>query len=267
LTKPFSLKEVEAIRGYSPKRSRFSDHPVVKPKDKDTYVVSTKFPCVDRLFKGETGLTTNSGPFGPYCFLSKPSDINKALEWQDQRKDFFFLRDNLTYSVAMDLNLASEGIYTTLGQAEHDAKADRSAKAVGVLADACARAFEILTPYQGADAICPVPPSPDKDWDLPTQIVERLSQKVGKPSLIGQVGFSKKKESVKALALEDKWKALEAAGFFASGKVAGKKIVLVDDKYQSGTTIQFVGSKLIEAGARYVFGLCPIKTWRDTDNK
>jgi predicted amidophosphoribosyltransferase len=41
---------------------------------------------------------------------------------------------------------------------------------------------------------------------------------------------------------------------------------LIDDKYQSGTTAQFVASHLYQAGAAEVCGLFCIKTWRDTDN-
>ena len=44
-------------------------------------------------------------------------------------------------------------------------------------------------------------------------------------------------------------------------------IILLDDIYQSGTTIQFVAMKLIEAGAKRIFGLTTVKARRNTDNK
>ena len=46
----------------------------------------------------------------------------------------------------------------------------------------------------------------------------------------------------------------------------GKLIILIDDKYQSGITLQFVASRLLEKGASKVFELCAVKTWRDDDN-
>lgn len=68
------------------------------------------------------------------------------------------------------------------------------------------------------------------------------------------------------MALDEKWKALENASLKASEKFKGKKVILLDDKYQSGTTAQFVASRLYEAGAAEVHGLFCVKTWRDTDN-
>lgn len=55
-------------------------------------------------------------------------------------------------------------------------------------------------------------------------------------------------------------------GLTAGPSVIGKRVILFDDKYQSGMTLQFVASKLLEAGATDVYGLCAVKTWRDTDN-
>jgi predicted amidophosphoribosyltransferase len=73
---------------------------------------------------------------------------------------------------------------------------------------------------------------------------------------------------VKALSLEQKWAALGAAGLEAKRRlVAGKRVILLDDKYQSGTTAQFAAARLQEAGAQAVLGLACVKTWRDTDNK
>lgn len=43
-------------------------------------------------------------------------------------------------------------------------------------------------------------------------------------------------------------------------------VILIDDKYQSGTTINFVASILRGAGAGAIYGLCIVKTARDTDN-
>ena len=71
---------------------------------------------------------------------------------------------------------------------------------------------------------------------------------------------------MKALSLDKKWKALEAASLQVGKQVNRKKVILIDDKYQSGTTAQFVAAKLYEAGAQVVYGLFCVKTWRDTDN-
>ena len=48
--------------------------------------------------------------------------------------------------------------------------------------------------------------------------------------------------------------------------VKDKTVILIDDKYQSGITIQYIAMKLQQAGACEVYGLSFIKTLSDTDN-
>lgn len=206
------------------------------------------------------------GPYGPYRFLTDPSEIAEAEAWQAKHEPYIFLRDNLQSSVALDFNLAEAGVYTKLGQAEHDAKTSRSRDAVEALSAACAAAIDNLSFYDDCTAICAVPPSPEKDWDLPTEIASRVARQTGKINMSDGVRFQKKKQSVKSLALGDKWQALTDAQLGISSDVSGKRVILIDDKYQSGTTAQFVASELYNAGATEVHGLFCVKTWRDTDN-
>jgi hypothetical protein len=262
-----TLQNVEAIRALKPKRFRFSETPCVRErKEEQRHVVGLKFPSLKRLFQKDTGIETYDGPYGPFRFLTDEEKIATALRWQEQHKSLIFLRDNLDFSVAIDLNLAAPGIYTALGQAEHDAKVARKFNAIRQLVAACAGTIGIISLYGEADAICAVPPSPGKDWDLPSELAKYLSAKTGKENLSGAIKFGKDKKSVKAVALDEKWKALDAAGLRVSPDIKGKKVILLDDKYQSGTTAQFVGSRLYSAGASAVYGLFCVKTWRDTDN-
>jgi predicted amidophosphoribosyltransferase len=162
--------------------------------------------------------------------------------------------------------LASPGVYTELGQAEHDAKSSQDEDAIEKLSSSCVETINNIPFYSGCTLVCAVPPSPEKTWDLPTELAERIASNGGKMDVSSEIKFKKKKESVKTLSLEDKWKALEAADLGVSNKVNGRNIILVDDKYQSGTTAQFVASYLYQAGANEVHGLFCVKTWRDTDN-
>lgn len=264
--KIITLKDVEALRHLTPKRCRLSDHPVVKEKPDGTYVVGTKFHSLDRLFEAETGIATKSGPYGQYVFLSDKGQIEKALKWQETRKSLIFLRDLLDCSLALDFNFAEAGTYTKMGSAEHQAKANGDATAVSYLTHRCLSAVTKLCLYKECDSVCAVPPSPGKAWDLPEEITKRVAEKSQKANISPFVRFHKAKQSVKSLALRDKWGALESAQLVVSSNIKGQKIVLIDDKYQSGTTLQFVASKLFAAGASEVLGLSCVKTWRDTDN-
>jgi predicted amidophosphoribosyltransferase len=258
---------VEEKRALSPKRFRFCEVACVREhKNREQHIVGLKFPSLKRLFLAETGITTYDGPYGPYRFLTDPKQIEAALEWQERYSSLIFLRDNLDCSVAVDFNLASPGVYTKLGQAEHDAKASRKFSAIKELTSASADTIQRVLFYRECDAICAVPPAQGKEWDLPTELAKYVATKTGKENLSPSVKFLKKKESVKSLSLDDKWKMLENAGLRTSSTFKGKKVILLDDKYQSGTTAQFVASRLYDAGAAEVHGLFCVKTWRDTDN-
>jgi predicted amidophosphoribosyltransferase len=262
-----TVDEVKAIRDKRPKRCCFAQTNVVTERDGGQYCVSLRFPALGKLFAAETGIVLKSGPFGPYGYLTAQAQIDAALAWQADRAELVFLRDALTSSVALGFNLASAGVYTDLGHAEHDAKANRNAVAIAVLAKACATAINSLAFYKECTGICAVPPSPDKEWDLPSELAHIVAKQVRKADISPALRFSKKKASVKELSLDEKWDALEAAKLQININVTKKKIILLDDKYQSGTTAQFIASKLFDAGATEVHGLFCVKTWRDTDNK
>lgn len=266
-SRKITAEDVKLLQGVSPRRKRFADHPVVyERKGEDRHIVSTAFPSIDRLFQMETKISTRDGPYGPFRFLTDEAEIKRALEWQEKHSHLIFLRDMLDSSVALDFNLAEAGIYTELGLAEHNAKASHEEAAIKFLSKQCAKAIADLAFYQSCEAICAVPPSPGKQWDLPTEIAKRVAAKCGKADISAQVAFTREKKSVKSVSLADKWAALEAGNLVVKSSMKGKRVILIDDKYQSGTTAQFVAAKLLDAGAAEVHGLFCIKTWRDTDN-
>jgi predicted amidophosphoribosyltransferase len=266
VNKQITLHDVEGLRDVTPKRQRFSDFPIVNAKDNGEYVISTKFPSIDRLFEEETKINTRGGPYGPFQFISDPAEISTALAWQESRANLIFLRDMLECSIALDFNLREAGVYTELGQAEHNAKASHDGPAIELLSTKCAQAIQSLPWYHSCEAICAVPPSPEKEWDLPTAIAARVSQLTGIKNISDKVKFGNAKQSVKSVALCDKWACLEAGNLSVAGGISAKRIILLDDKYQSGTTAQFVASKLYNTAVDEIYGLFCVKTWRDTDN-
>ncbi|HTT79930.1 MAG TPA: hypothetical protein VMF86_09650 [Stellaceae bacterium] len=183
-------------------------------------------------------------------------------------KTYIFLRDLLDMSITLDYNFADRLVYTELGKAESNAKTARHQPSIKVLAKACVRAISDVSYYKESDVICAVPPSPDKEWDLPAEIVALVSQQTGKRDISKAVRFTVPKKSIKAASLSDKWAVLEGGQLTVFPNVVkGRKVILIDDKYQSGMTAQFVASRLYEAGVEEVNGLFCIKTWRDTDNQ
>jgi predicted amidophosphoribosyltransferase len=75
------------------------------------------------------------------------------------------------------------------------------------------------------------------------------------------------KGQLKNVPLEKKWDLLKAAGLTIDAKrVQKKNILLIDDLYQSGTTMHFVAAKLRESGAAQIYGIALTKALSDDDN-
>jgi len=93
-----------------------------------------------------------------------------------------------------------------------------------------------------------------------------LAKHTGKADLSGVVTKSTVTRELKNLPLEQKVEALVGSVSVDTTKVADKTIVVVDDLYQSGLTINYIAEELRQAGAKEVFGLAAVKTMRCDDN-
>jgi hypothetical protein len=162
---------------------------------------------------------------------------------------------------------------TELGQLMHDAKPyDKSAteshrKAGQELARRMRTFVSSMPFYQNVDGFIAVPSSnPGKAFSLPRGFVHELAKRTGKLDLSAALSKSKTTPEIKNLAWEQKVNALVGSVTVEKTKVGGKSIVVVDDLYQSGLTINYIAGELRAAGAKQVFGLVAVKTLRNDDN-
>ena len=273
--KLITRQSVEATRAKEPKRICFSTTHNMQPK-----------PEADSGYVGAFNV-----PFGegfarifPYSLFPNPhreeskwrsirteEEFEKIKAWVKHQGDRVFLRDCLNVSIAISHNRTGTGEggeRSEIGELEYRAKHQHDTEAIKTLAEHCVNTIQDLPLYKDADLVCAVPPGPGKDFDLPSRVVSLVSGKVGKPDITDCFNFGSEKKPLKSAGLNEKWEAWEAAQLSFNGSdITGKKIILIDDKYQSGTTIQYIAMKLGEAGARQVYGLSMVKTMRDTDNQ
>jgi len=121
--------------------------------------------------------------------------------------------------------------------------------------------------YDEADMITCVPPRKGKEFDLPTFVAKRVSGKIGK-SFFEAGEWLGEKGQLKEAALSEKWDRLEAAKFQVStSDLKGKRVILIDDLYQSGCTLHFIAAALKNQGVKRVYGLSMVKSGRNTDNQ
>ncbi len=227
---------------------------------------------VKPIFEADTGLKLFfKKEFDNYWIsIQSEGDFATASDWVEAQGSRLFLRDCLDLSVALDCNREDpiSPTHTHLGDLEQRAKHQGDPNAVAELSNMCAEAIRSLPYFRDAEFVVAVPPMSAKRFDLPSQIAAHVSARLSKQDLTGFFACANEKQtSLKEAPLEEKWAILEATGLRLNFPISNESdVILIDDKYQSGTTMQFVAMKLQEAGARYIFGISLVKTLRDTDN-
>jgi len=272
--KEITKETVERARAKEPKRICFATTHASEPKRKSPplFVGTINVPFgegFNRLFPH----TLFPNPRDRYhedsywLGIESEEDFEEIDAWVKSQGERVFLRDCLYTSIAMSHNFTDDGERTEIGELEYRAKQNHDMEAVEALAEHCANTIMDIPLYGKADMVCAIPPRPDKGFDLPSLAVSIISGKIGKEDITGHFSFAAEKRSVKSATLDEKWDAWNDAAIAFNDDLTDKKIILIDDKYQSGTTIQYIAMKLQEAGAHHVLGLSMVKTMRDTDNQ
>jgi predicted amidophosphoribosyltransferase len=121
--------------------------------------------------------------------------------------------------------------------------------------------------YRDVDGFIAIPSSnPDKAFSLPAGFARKLAKHTGKLDISDAVAKSRATRQLKNLSREQKVVELVGSVSVDKTKVLGKSIILVDDLYQPGLTINYIAEELRQAGAKEVFGLAAVKTMRSDDN-
>lgn len=230
------------------------------PFDDPFEAIAKKELEMDRvLFKSKSGT-------GYYRRVGTQEEFDKLKSFIDKYKSLVFLRDCLDLSVALSMHEfypdgADEPARTEMGQHEYrlkynsetcDTSADRSA----LIAELQKR-LEQLPYFKLADYICAVPSSRPIMRDIISGLkgfsFSDMSDKVSWKDKSGSLKELKTAEE--KLSLIDTWGLIIDEGV----DLKGKSVLLVDDMYQSGVTMQYVAMKLKDAGSKRVFGLALCK--------
>lgn len=119
--------------------------------------------------------------------------------------------------------------------------------------------------YARAPLVAAVPASnPDKRFDLPTFLVEQVAAATGKENATPAIRKARTTRPMKDCAtLAEKAANIKDAFVIDATRLAGKSVVLIDDIYHTGTSINELGRLLRAGGAQAVFGLTLTKTIRN----
>lgn len=230
--------------------------------------------AIEKILEQDTGVSLKyTSATKTYSAYLTPEQAKTVRAWEISQGSTVFIRNKLYACVALDMNKTSpkENIYTYLGIVEKYAKHYGNNENIDILAAELEKKIHMLPYYRDADFICAIPSN--KNFDLPRELAAIVSNSTGKPNITCRFNFKNDKASVKnvttkdKLSIEDKWSIWEKTGLAYMDddhfKIKDKTVVLIDDKYQSGITMQFVAMLLQQAGAREIYGLSVLKTLKN----
>lgn len=180
----------------------------------------------------------------------------------DGYNQIVFLRDTLDLSIALSMNILDEDNRTEIGELEYQAKFRNNEEAEEKLGILVQGWLQQLPYYAIADTICAMPCSNPVDPSLPRRIVDRID---GFENISASVLWKKKDKSLKELhTVIEKLEAMKGFDLEINSDLKGKNVILLDDLYMSGVTMQFAALKMKEAGADRVFGMSIVKSRSNT---
>ncbi len=201
----------------------------------------------------------------------------EVIEWVEEVGSPVAMKDFLAISFALDYE--REGgdpnkPQTKIGGLRAQAKpyggsavTTKTKEGADKLVEHCVRFLEGMRCYGSADCILAMPPSdPAKTYNLPRYMAERIAHARGLENLSENVRTRKAREHIKGVPLAKKLDTLLGTIEVDAAVFRDKKIILLDDLYQSGISMNYCGLLLLQAGARIIFGLACEKTCRNDDN-
>jgi len=242
----------------------------LKEQPGNAHVGLISFPfdeTIKYVFEKMTGLSLFPSKFtGSFRSIRSQEELSLIKQWVDSIKPHVFLRDTLSLSMALSEHFVSDGSTRSMvGELEYQAKYHQNEQAIAQLVDMVVEFIQKIPGYKRAVHMCAVPPRPGKEFDLPALISYNAALRLEKTDITSRLRWNGKKPSLKETPVDQKWQKLTEVGMSCSASIAGP-VVLIDDLYQSGITMQYVASMLINSGAPAVYGLSIVKSRNDADN-
>ena len=253
-------------------RSEGQDYALHLPFDPFKVAFKEVFNAIDHIPWGENKNNT----FYTYLKDVEKRDIEKIEKYYSSIIGCIAIKDCLPISFAIDFDRENgdpEQEQTRIGKIRRKAKPYGSEvvnnehyRAADELAEKTIEFIRRVIFYNNLDAIIGMPPSnPDKEYTLTHYLAKKITGKIDFEDLSSLVNKDYRTPGAKSLPVDQKLDAIKGS-ITVSKKVLHRKILLLDDLYQSGITMNYVAMLLLEKGAQKVYGLACEKTCTNDDN-
>lgn len=266
----FSLDDIKDWIGQARKRLCFSDK--TRPLPFNPYSVAGKYwfnlPFEDSVVPilnsfdsmEETPVHMRINKNGNYFAILDESQKKEVETLLNGMRPIVFLRDFLDCSIALSMNMSSPGIRTVAGELEYRMKYEGCEESRQKLMAVIHYLVEHIPLYSKADTVCCVP----SRSGIMLPFAQELASELGMDNISGNINWKNNlgRSSKNCDSAEEKLnlcveRDIEIADI---SMFDGKRILLLDDLYQSGVSMQFTAMKLYEAGAKEIYGLSIVKS-------
>ena len=277
-----------------------SDFWITLNENEDAYNISTKpkyVPLIDQFFPElvnsspkkwrESSNYENMSnlwlPSGYYDlgviseFINWCKDATKEVLWLGLNRNIQeYFDDELDYCIASDFNFSIEGDRTEIGEAEYQLKyhaqnlsISEENKYTNII---MGRMLENCK-YIPSNAklnwyVSPMPATDNGKEKFAWKMTKEISERIAMPFLSPTLHYDK--PEMKQLSVKEKIETWEEIYYNDEvtwdREIRGKRIIVMDDLYQSGTTMWEYAKFLKRLGASCVFGVVCVKSLRDSDN-
>jgi hypothetical protein len=181
-----------------------------------------------------------------------------VTEWADIVGKYVAMKDFLALSFALDYerehgdpNRPQTKIGALRAQAKPysgQAATKQTTAAAGQLVEHCVACLKELSCYESADCVVAMPPSdPTKAYNLPRHLAVRIAERWGRQDVTPHVRTIKPRNSIRGIAVAQKLDTLLGTIEVDKDIFAGKRVLLVDDLYQSGISMNYCALLLLRA--------------------
>ncbi len=279
---PITKDTIYEACGRSNRRICFFVYPNQLPKENDYgYYGRINLPFGDgiigRVFPEPLWPNKNRDGQQVWRGIKEKEAFDTITGWCNDRGNYVYLRDCLSASAALSFNFkqSDDGKIepTEIRDSVYKCKLESNKTAISRLTELAMVFIDKHDIYKNCDCLAAVPPDPRKGYDLPSTLAVNIAQELSVPDITPHFNFGTTKSSAKEVKNDDpewfdkKWNIWQSADLTYNGEtLADKKILLIDDNYQSGLSLQYVAMILQNACAHQVYGLTMTKTLRDRGN-
>jgi predicted amidophosphoribosyltransferase len=216
--------------------------------------------------RAATDVVLRKSDYGYWSGLGE-EDAEKVRQWMLGQGSRVYLKDFFDRSISLSQRTNANG-ETEVGALFTAAKYHDDAGARIEIASRLKSTWNSLISLPKIGVITCPPPRAGKTFDLPSALAERLAKHAGLPFV--QMGkWLSDKGQLKEVPADKKWDYLHGVGFGVNPQLLEKAghVLVIDDIYQSGTTINFLRSRLTASGVARASAISIVKAARDTDNQ